>query len=387
MADNQLTTASLPFRNFFINSYILPGFLFLLTTLLICIIFRVHLPEWMYFSTDEFNAQIENGYFIDFLTKEFSLFAQVVFIFILIFISIIIGNAISVLSTLIFDLLWMGKGIGWPYERILSYYPRFYITRAIHITLFTVLHLVCILYVFGWIENIKIAYWSIFLIFLFKDGLKKFYNSILGDDDEIRVEFKKLTQNRKRKLFETMWLMKRVLFNKSKRSKFINYAIYFLSLLFILDLSVILAIILGKFFGISHGLDKSSRKRFAKKFKLLNPKSKLKNNTNVYWTTYIALVHKNPENIRIANSHLKRSILIRNLAMVGVLVLFILLSIKPESNHPDFLRWLNWTKIWWVSAFLLFIGYNIVIHKYYTKYLIRCFILDENIKESTTHNN
>lgn len=385
MAENQLSTSALPFRNFFINSYILPGFLFVTTTILICIVFRNELPNWTYFQNTDFNENLNNGVFLSFMTEEFSFFTQILFLLIALFVSIIVGNAISVLSSLIFDLIWFGKGIGWPYERILSYYPKKYISRAINVSLITAFHVVCVLYIYDFIKSIRIGCWLIIIIFLAKDGLKNIYTKLVlkASDNEIREFLKSITIDRRNRLFETVWLIHRFLFFKSTKSKSVKWFIYIFSFLWFLDISVALAIILGKFFGISHGLDKHSRKTFKNKLSSCNKENPFKNDTNVYWTAYITMVNKNPENMRIANSHLKRSILIRNLAMVGVLVLFILINLKPETETEIFLRWSVWSKVWWVSTFLLFIGYNIIVYKYYTKYLIRCFILEESIQPSS----
>lgn len=388
MADNQLTTSSLPFRNFFINSYILPGFLFVITTILICGVFKEQLADWTIFHLIDFNDKNTLKTILELLTTKFSLITQVLILLIVIFISIITGNALSVFGSLIFDLLWLGKGIGWPYERILSYYPKNYLGRAIIVTLFTITNIICLIQIFRPIPKFGLICTILFIILIVKFIPKAILNWIYGEDKEIRKFLKSITEHKRNRLFETNLVLLRFLIESKGINKFLAVLIWIFSVSILLDISIFLAIFLGKFFGISHGLDKYSRKVFKEKMKAINPRNYLKNDTSVYWNTYITLVNENPENLRIANSHLKRSILIRNLAIVGVITLFFLFNLQPEFGTQQYERWKSWSFVWWFSTFLLFIGYNIIIYKYFTKYLIRCFIINKNLtKQSTTHKN
>lgn len=414
MAENQLNTSSLPFRNFFINSYILPGFLFVITTILICSIFKEQLPNWVALKKIDFTNELTQKSILNLLTKEFSLFAQIIFLLIVIFTSIIVGNALSVFGSLLFDLTWLGKGIGWPYERILSYYPKNYLGRAIIISLFTILNIICVIQIYNPFDSYGTISIILFLIFVLKFIPKWYFSLIYGTDKKLRNlplfilknvkntiiltdlfdksnknlrEFlREITEGKRSTLFETKWLLWSYLNKKKRYGRTKTTIIWVLSLSFILDISVFIAIFFGKYFGISHGLNKYSRKAFIEKMNRISPQQVVKNNTGIYWNTYISMINKDPENIRIANSHLKRSILIRNLSVVGVIILFFLINLQPtDLNSDNFERWQYWSFNWWLSSFLLFVGYNIIIYKYYTKYLIRCFILEN--AESTTHNN
>lgn len=389
MNQKETSTTALPFRNFFINSYILPGFLFLSATILACYTFRFELYKWTLFRSSEFETFIKPENFNAHITADYSLVFELTIVAIILFISLILGNAISVIGGLLFDTLWMGKGIGWSYERILSFYPKNYTRRAMHIFIFTLLNLISLLFIFDCLYGKSYVIWllSIGVFYLARElWIKYVLFKIYGDDKEVKVFHKKKTKKERHRLFELMFVYWKK-YREIEPRWLPWFLAYFFSFGLFIDLSVFLAIVLGKFFGLSIGIDNKSRKQFKKYYRKALNQEKIKNNTNVYWYSYIHLSNSNPENLRIANSHLKRSILLRNLAATGVIIIFILFLLKPEFNsEPDavndfYYRWKVWTLVWYVSSYLLFIGYNHIIHKYYTKFLIRCFIVDSISKE------
>lgn len=376
MGQSEKSTTSLPFRNFFINSYILPGFLFLLASIIACYVFRSELPSWMYFRSAEFNGFIENYSIADYLNKDTAFSVELLLLAVLLFISLILGNAISVVGGLLFDTLWLGKGIGWPYERILSFYPKDYTRRAFYIAIFTALNLSSIFYICGWLYDLKTVLFIILIVYGVRDFfITQVYFRIYGNDEDIKSFLKSISENKRYRVFESLFVYLRILKNKYQWNWFWSVIVYIITFAFCFDIAILLAIILGKFFGLSKGLGSIDRKKFKKKYKKIFDLDNAPNSTEIYWKPYIYLSKHNPENIRIANSHLKRSILLRNLAAAGVIVLFILLSLKPNGDADFVNRWQKWTGTWYIASYLLFIGYNLILHKYYTKYLIRSFII------------
>lgn len=401
-SNKENSTTYLPFRNFFINAYILPGFLFLLATCIVCYLFRLELETWTMLRTEAFESFIEPEKFRYFISSNYSLIFQLLLVAVILFISLIFGNAILVLGSLIFDTIYMGKGIGWPYERILSFYPKKYGRRALNLLLFTVLNVIAILFISDtWIhttEDFFLIMSVILLLYLIKDWLlTPFIKWFIGKDEDIISFFEETTKEKKRpRIYERAFILYKYLMSKKKVKKSTSNRVlvtiaYVASLVVLLDLVVYLTIVLGKFFGLSHGMEDASRKRFMEKYKKVTGFDTIENNPNVYWYSYITLSIKNPEHIRIANSHLKRSILLRNLATTGLIMVLILFILKPEMREGinvktfnyDTMRWKYWSGVWYFASYLLFIGYNHVLHKYFTKYLIRCFIIDDAVTKNS----
>ncbi len=383
------SSTSLPFRNFFINSYIIPGFLFLLSLLISCFTFRDQLRDWTVFKSDMFEAFLKNDSYSNYINSDIAISIELLFIAIILFISLIMGNAISVIGGFLFDKLWMEKSIGWPYERILSFFPKRYSRRAFHILIFTTINISTVLFIFNKLSGTQlsyIVYTILFFYFILRElWIKKIIYKVYGTDKNFKTFLIKDKNRSRTQMYEETFVFLKVLFKNSEfelsQKIWINVLfksiIYVISLGFFLDLSIFPAIVLGKFFGLTKPIDVQKRKLFKNKFKKIYKTNKLKNNTEIYWNSYIYLSNKNFENIRIANSHLKRSILLRNLAATGVIMLFLLLKLKPEVETLDFDRWQYWCMVWYISTYLLFIGYNHIFYKYYTKFLIRCFILEE----------
>lgn len=390
------SSTSLPFKNFFINAYLLPGFLFILTIILVCFVFRSELYSWAIFKSDFFNELSEISNLKQIATTDISLFIEFLTFAVLIFMSLIIGNGISVLGGLLFDTLWMGRGIGWPYERILGLEPKNYLRKAFNIFVFTYLNVITLLYILGITNGFWFSLLSIYILvfyLFFKDlWIKEVLVKQYGNDNEIKKFVSNISANNPEKMFEHNFVLYEIHKSKSEnKSRFRFFINYIIKGLFI-DLSVTLAIVFGKFFNLTLGIDKSSREKFIEKFKKTFNVTEFSNNTNIYWFIYIHLSKVNPDCVRTANSHLKRSILLRNLSASGLLILYLFFLLKPEfqteinANNDLYYRWKVWAFVWYLSTYLLFIGYNHIYHKYYTKYLIRCFIL-ENKETSTMHNN
>ena len=397
MSKSDKSTTSLPFRNFFINSYILPGFLFLLAIIISCFAFREELHSWTLFQGDGFKEFIKSGKITDYLNKDTAFSIELLLIAIILFTSLILGNAISVIGGFLFDTLWMEKGVGWPYERILSFYPKKYARRAFHLLMFLTINLASLFFILDYISGKTLSYVAygilIFYFIIRELWIKWVTYPVYGKDKVFKAFFKSRVGKRNRtRMNELMFVFFKILYSNSKfnftKYKYLNaifkFLIYIVTLGIFLDVAVFPAIVLGKFFGLTKALARNKRKVFRDKFKDTFSPEGLKNDTEIYWNSYIYLSNNNLENTRIANSHLKRSILLRNLAATGVIMLFILLKLKPELDTDNYYRWQYWCIIWYIASYLLFIGYNHVIYKYYTKFLLRCFILE---KETNVNNN
>lgn len=391
------SSTSLPFKNFFINAYLLPGFLFILTIVLVCFVFREELYDWAIFKTTIFDNLNSLSDIKKILTTDISLFVEFLILVGIIFMSLIIGNGISVLAGLLFDTLWMGRGIGWPFERILSIPPKNYTRRAFNIFTYTFLNVITILYILNALNGFLFSLLAIFIIifyFFFREvWIKSFLFKVYGNDKEIEEYLISESRDYPEKIYEQNFVLFNLYKAKNKNKPYWFYPIHIL-FVFPIDFSVYIATVLGKFFNLSLGIDLTSKDKFKTKFLKTFKLNQLNNSTNIYWYIYIYLSKSNVDAVRTANSHLKRSILLRNLAGAGVLLLYLFFLLKPEfketvetnaKNYPYY-RWKVWAFVWYFCTFLLFIGYNHIYHKYYTKFLIRCFLIDDDLK-STTHNN
>ncbi|WP_452231779.1 hypothetical protein [Lacinutrix sp. MEBiC02595] len=377
LKENSITNS--PFDNSFITSFILPGTIFSICLIIIAFVFKEVFPSWMIINKEPLDSIFANKQrLFKLLQGEYTLGIQVLMLAILIFISIIFGNAISVIGSLSFDHHWYKKTIGYPYERFLSLPSKRYYKNGSNMVIYICVNIASILFILlnspltSIYIPIALVLFSIILSLTIKN--RETINKL-----KIYGFLEKYSKKKNKRITEINWVAHKY-YKENKLKIDLNFY-----MMCIIDFFILIKIILSKPFGLTVEFDKSTVKKFKSYYCKKFSTNKFYNSTEIFWNVYIYLYQNEQHLFKSVFNQYKKSIFLRNLTASGSLLIILLFIIKLflKNTSENFNRWYWWTLSIFLITHLLFVGYNHIYHKSYTKFLFRSFIVSCETSKKT----